>query len=207
MGDKIDFKKENKNIYSPKNNPKIITIPKFLFLMIEGVDARPESKDFQEAIQALFSVAYKIKFTVKKEQQFDYTVMPLEGLWWAEDMQDYLDYNKENWRWTLMIRQPDFITPILFTRALSEVKRKIKNSALEKIKLENYTEGLCVQMMHIGPFATEHEDIIAMHKLITNQGGTYDGQFQKHHEIYLNDFRKTAPEKLKTILRQPFILK
>lgn len=205
MSDKIDYKKELKQFYKVGKKPEIITVPSFNFLTINGVDARPESDNFQNAIQALFGVSYKAKFISKKELGKDYTVMPLEGLWWADDMDDFINGNKEHWQWTLMIFQPDFITGDIINEAIQVVKKKNANSALDKLRLDPYEEGLSAQILHVGPFSEEHENILKIHELIERNGGSFDGKVHKHHEIYLSDFRKTAPEKLRTIIRQPFI--
>ena len=200
--EKQDFKKVFKSLYNPSSKePSCIEIPSMQFLMIDGMDARPESKDFQEAITALFSVSYKTKFSIKKSRGTDYAVMPLEGLWWAKDMADFTTGKKENWNWTLMIMQPDFVTQADISNAIADSNEKAPKSALSKLRLEKFAEGWSGQLLHIGPFSTEHANIMRIHDLIKSQGGTLTG---KHHEIYLSDFRKTSPEKLKTVLRQPF---
>ncbi|MFC1569235.1 GyrI-like domain-containing protein [bacterium] len=203
---KIDLKKELKYLYNPsKTNPEIINIPEFQYLMIDGTDARPESQGFQSAIQALFGVSYKTKFQIKKSKNQDYVVMPLEGLWWAEDMNDFIRGDKQNWKWTLMIMQPDFVEKVDILEAIETVKKKEDTEALNELRLKTLNEGLSAQIMHIGPFSEEHQNILKVHQLIEEQHGVFNGQVQKHHEIYLSDFRRTAPEKLKNIIRQPFI--
>lgn len=205
--EKLDFKKELKRFYNPSaKQPEIVEVPEFQFLMIDGVDARPESEGFQQAIQALFSVSYKTKFAIKKAKNIDYGVMPLEGLWWADDMDDFLNGNKAKWKWTLMILQPDFVTQHDITESIQAARKKEPTEALNRLRLTHFKEGLAAQIMHIGPFSEEHDNIMKLHDLIKSQGGHFDGQAHvyKHHEIYLSDFRKTAPEKLKTVLRQPF---
>lgn len=204
---KLDFKKELNRFYNPSaKEPEIVEVPEFQFLMIDGVDARPESEGFQRAIQALFSISYKTKFAIKKSRNLDYVVMPLEGLWWADDMDDFISGNKERWKWTLMILQPDFVTQQDIDDAIQAAQKKELNEALNHLRLERFKEGFAAQIMHIGSFSEEHDNIMKLHDLIKSQGGHFDRQVekQKHHEIYLSDFRKTAPEKLKTVLRQPF---
>lgn len=204
--EKVDFKKKWKQYYNPSaTQPEIVEVPEFQFLMIDGMDARPESRAFQNAIQALFSVSYKTKFTIKRARNTDYIVMPLEGLWWADDMQDFIKYNKAGWKWTLMILQPDFVTQNDIQQAIDDARKKEANESLNYLRLERFKEGFAAQIMHIGPFSEEHDNIIKLHNLIKSQGRYFDGQVQKHHEIYLSDFRKTAPEKLKTVIRQPFL--
>jgi len=202
--EKLDLKKTEKEYYKPGRKPEIIEIPEFKFLMVQGTDARPESEDFQNAITTLYSVSFTAKFMSKNEPGRDYTVMPLEGLWWADDMNVFEKGEKEKWSWTLMIRQPDFITQEIIKRAVTRAKEK-KNIAAEKLKLTKYKEGLSAQIMHIGPFSEEKPNILLLHELINKEGGKFNGQKQKHHEIYLSDFRRTAPEKLRTIIRQPFL--
>ncbi|MDX1941537.1 MAG: GyrI-like domain-containing protein [Saprospiraceae bacterium] len=205
--EKLDFKKEFKRFYNPSaKEPEIVEVPEWQFLMIDGKDARPESKDFQEAIQALFSVSYKTKFAIKKSQNIDYGVMPLEGLWWSDDMDDFINGNKANWQWTLMIMQPNFVTQDDINDAIQTASKKEPTEALNHLRLEKFKEGLSAQIMHIGPFSEEHDNIMKLHDLIKSQGGHFDRQahIYKHHEIYLSDFRRTAPEKLKTVIRQPF---
>lgn len=203
MTNKIDFKKEYKKLYNPSYKaPETIEVPAFKFLMIDGKGIGNE--EFQSSIEALFGVSYKVKFTIKKEKGIDYVVMPMEGLWWADDMKAFINGSKETWKWTLMIMQPDFITFEIIHKAIKEVKNKKNNERLDHLRFENYEEGLSGQIMHIGPFSEEHQNIRRIHKLIEENGGKFDGKINKHHEIYLSDFRKTAPEKLKTVLRQSF---
>jgi hypothetical protein len=203
--EKLDLKKEFKDYFKPSSKePQLVVVPNWQFLMIDGINAKPESQDFQQAIQLLFSLSYKIKFSYKKLGEVDYKVMPLEGLWWADDINDFVEGKKENWKWTMMIMQPEFITPKDLTNAIDIAHKKDPSLPFEKIRLENFEEGNCVQIMHIGPFSEEHANIMKIHSKIKELNGSFDGKIQKHHEIYLSDFRRTAPEKLRTILRQPF---
>jgi hypothetical protein len=202
---KIDYKKDLKTFYKPSAKmPEIVDVPAFQFLMIDG-RGTTESAEFKSAIQALFGVSFKAKFLVKKQKSFDYVVMPLEGLWWADDMQDFVRGDKEQWKWTLMIFQPDVVDREIFDEAVREAARKEDSKALHALRLESYEEGLSAQIMHIGPFSEEHKNILKLHDSIREQGGRFDGKRQKHHEIYLSDFRKVDPQKMKTVLRQPFI--
>lgn len=200
---KIDLKKKLKQYYNPKTIPEIIEIPTMQYLMMDGKGAI-EDKEFQESIEALFSVSYKAKFNSKKNLNFDYAVMPLEGLWWSDDMNDFVSSNKDKWKWTLMIMQPEEITAKIIESSIEEVAKKKNSEALSRIKLEKFSEGKSIQMMHVGPFSEEHKNIIKMHKMIEENKGWFDGKIHKHHEIYLSDFRKVDPKKMKTILRQPF---
>lgn len=200
---KIDFKKEFKQFYRPKQKEELVVIPVFNYLMIDGEDATLGSEQFQLSIQALFAVSYKAKFLSKSKLNRDYTVMPLEGLWWADNMDDFISGKKENWKWTLMIFQPSFISLEIIDEAIIENQKK-KLKLLDKIRLEKYEEGKSAQIMHIGPFSEEHSNIQKIHNLILENGGEIDGKKRKHHEIYLSDFRKCDPAKMKTIIRQPY---
>ena len=202
MPHKIDFKKELKELYTPSAKEiSVVKVPKLNFLSINGKGDPNTSQEYKEAIEALFSVAFKIKFTAKKELGKDYAVMPLEGLWWAEDMSKFSLDNKSSWLWKSLIMQPDFITQKIFQKAVDEVKAKKNLPALGKIKFETLDEGLSAQILYIGPFSEEKATIQRIHDFIQEQGGS---PTQKHHEIYLSDPRKTPPAKLKTIIRQPF---
>jgi hypothetical protein len=202
MPRKIDFKKDLKALYAPSaKEVSVVNVPKLSYLSIDGKGDPNTSQDFKEAVEALYPVAYKIKFTAKKELGKDYTVMPLEGLWWAGDMRKFSTEDKSSWLWKVLIMQPDFITPAAFQTAVDEVKAKKNLPGLNKIRLEALEEGQSAQILYIGPFANEGPTIARIHDYIKNLGGSLT---QKHHEIYLSDMRRTAPEKLKTIIRQPF---
>ena len=203
---KIDFKKHFKEYYSPSTKKvSFVTVPSFQYLMIDGKGTPGESEDYKNAIETIYPVTYKIMFLNKKTNpDKDYKVMPLEGLWWADDMDDFVRGNKENWIFTLMIMQPDFITRDLFEQAKAEVKKKKNIKTIDKLRLMEYEEGLCAQLLHIGPYSEEGPNINRIHTEIEARGGKFDGQDLKHHEIYLSDFRRTDPVKLKTVLRQPY---
>ena len=206
MNSKLDLKKKYRELYSPPGkDPVVVDVPPLKYLMIDGINAEPESEGFQNGIQALFSVSYKTKFISKKQLGSDYVVMPLEGLWWADDMNDFTAGKKETWRWTLMILQPGFVTPGLIDSAIDASGGKAPEKSLEKLRLEELCEGLSAQIMHIGPYSEEHSNIMKIHEFIRSKNGSFEGTIQKHHEIYLSDFRKTPPERLKTVLRQPFV--
>jgi hypothetical protein len=200
---KIDFKKEFKALYLPSAKEVVsVDVPSMNFLMIDGMGDPNKSKDYQDAIEALYSVSYTIKFMIKKGKiGHDYGVMPLEGLWWADDMADFLKMKKDLWRWTAMIMQPDFITREMYEQASDEAGKKKELPALSKMRFENFHEGKSAQILYIGSFAAEGPTIKKIHDYITASGHKLR---DKHHEIYLSDFRRAAPEKLKTIIRQPF---
>jgi len=198
--DKIDLKKELKNLYNPSTKEvTFVDVPAMNFLSVNGEGA-PTSLLYSEAIEALFSLAYTLKFMVKKTKGIDYAVMPLEGLWWVEDMTKFNADRKEEWKWTAMIMQPKYVTVDDFASAIEQVKKKKKPVALPKVKFESFNEGLSAQIMYIGPFSAEGPTIAKIHTYIQNSGHSPSG---KHHEIYLNNPAITTPEKLKTILRQP----
>lgn len=203
---KIDLKKENKELYNPsKKEPSIVEVPQMNFLMIDGQGDPNTSKEYQDAMETLFPVSYKTKFISKKEKSQDYVVMPLEGLWWVENMEDFSIEDKSSWNWTAMIRQPDFITKSIINNAIEEVKEKKNPAALSKIRFESLLEGLSAQIMHIGPYSEEGPTVEKLHNFIHEKGYEFDGSVpgEKHHEIYLSDIRRTKPERLKTIIRQP----
>jgi hypothetical protein len=199
---KIDFKKNLKHLYKP--SPKevmMVNVPEMNFIMIDGMGDPNTSQEFQNAVEALFGVSYALKFMIKKGQQgIDYGVLPLEGLWWADDMSQFNVGNKDDWKWTLMIMQPEWITTALFNRAIDQVNKKKGLVSLSKFHFSSYNEGKSAQIMHVGPFSEEGPTVDKIHQFIEDQGSKISG---KHHEIYLNDFRRTAPEKLQTIIRQP----
>ena len=205
---KIDFKKEFKNLYNPPaNEPVMVEVPTLNYLMIDGAGDPNTSREAREAIEALFSLAYSLKFIIKKQKGIDYGVMPLEGLWWTDDMAEFSTANKDIWKWTYMIMQPEYINKDLVNVATAEVKRKKNLPALPKIRFAAFEEGLSAQIIHIGPFSEEGPTIEKLHKFIEGKSYTFDGLLQKHHEIYLSDIRKVSPEKMKTVLRQPVVSK
>lgn len=199
---KIDFKKELKQLYhSSAKNVEIVVVPKMNFLMIDGEGDPNNSPLFQEAVEALFSVSYTLKFMIKKGASgVDYGVLPLEGLWWADDMSQFSIGKKGDWKWTMMIMQPEHVTRELVKTAVEEVQKKKNPVALPKLRFETFAEGKAAQIMHIGPFSEEGPTIQKVHEHIKASGGRLSG---KHHEIYLSDIRKAAPGKWKTIIRQP----
>jgi hypothetical protein len=199
---KKDFKKELKDFYTaPTKDVSEVDVPAFDFVMVDGSGDPNTSEEFKEAIQMLYKFSYTLKFKVKKsDKAIDYGVMPLEGLWWAEDMNDYMTGNRNTWKWTLMIMQP-FIDTSVFEDVKVEIGKKAKLPALSRLRLEKYHEGPSVQIMHVGPYAAEAENIKKLHDHIRESGHELSG---KHHEIYLSDARRVDPAKMKTLLRQPY---
>jgi hypothetical protein len=198
---KIDFKKELKHLYRPSVKEFVVVdVPPMQFLMIDGHGDPNTAQEYQDAVEALYGVAYKLKFMSKKEKGMDYVVPPMEGLWWVGNMEEFTTEDKSAWDWTMMIMQPEWITQEMFEEALKQVEKKKGLPALPRLRLEAYHEGLSVQIMHIGSYDAEAPTIARMHTFIDENGYEPAG---KHHEIYLGDPRKIAPEKLKTVLRQP----
>ena len=201
---KTDFKKELKGYYSGVSSkaPIIVDVPPLNFLMIDGQGYPGTSQEYIEALETLYPLSYTLKFIMKKKGK-DYVVMPLEGLWWAENMDVFTDTymeKKDEWLWTSMIMQPDFITQELVDQAIEEVRKKKEPPALDKVRFERYNEGLSVQILYFGSYSDEGPIIERMHQYAEEQGYRLRG---KHHEIYLSDPRRTKPERLKTIIRQP----
>ncbi len=207
----LDLKKDLKAFYKPSaKKVEFIEVPRFNFLMIDGaIEPGMEpgnSPMFEENMQALYGAAYTLKFTFKKREinPVDYPVMALEGLWDARDGKFSIDV-KDNWDYTLMILVPEIITPADFEEALAQMrKKKGDQPGYARLRLDSYEEGLCVQTMHIGPYATELETLERMQAFMA-ENGYHDlvGSGGKHHEIYLGDPRRATPEKLKTVLRHP----
>ncbi len=201
---KIDLKKTYAKLYkAAAKKSELVAAPTLNYLMCDGYGNPNNSVQFQDAVSALYTLSYTLKFMIKKgTQQIDYGVMPLEGLWWTDNMSNFSTLDKAAWKWTLMILQPDFITADLFEAARKIALKKKKTPMLEDIRSEQMTEGECAQILHLGPYSTEGPTVERLHVFIKDSGYELTG---KHREIYLNDMRRTAPEKLKTIIRQPVI--
>ena len=200
--EKVDFKKKLKHLYKPTTRKvEIVEVPPMNFLMVDGIGDPNTSQSFSDAIEALFPLAYTLKFMIKKgDTGIDYGVLPLEALWWADDMSAFTAGNKDTWKWTLMIMQPELITREMIKEAMTEVERKKNPVSLPLIRFESFEEGKVAQTLHIGPFSEEGPTIERIHLFIEDEGSQRTG---KHHEIYLSDIRRAAPEKWKTVVRQP----
>ena len=204
----FDFKKEYKEFYLPKNKPSIVTVPKMNYIAVRGSgDPNAEGGEYKESIGLLYGIAFTIKMSKMGDHRidgyFDYVVPPLEGFWWQQGMTG-IDYNhKEKFEWISVIRLPDFVAKADFEWAKEEATKK-KKTDFSKVELFSYDEGLCVQCMHIGSYDDEPATIDAMHEFIKKEGYVLDITDKRiHHEIYLSDARKVAPEKLKTVIRHP----
>jgi len=203
MKEKIDFKKEYKFLFSASaKEPQKVEVPAFKYLMIDGQGDPNTAPEFSEKIQVLYSLAYTMKFMLKQgSPAVEFVVPPLSGLWCAEDITAFSAGRKHEWLWTLMIMQPDAITPELLANAKAKLAaKKPELLSVERARLEVLHEGLAAQILHIGPYSAEGPTIARLHDFMKENGYTFNG---KHHEIYLGDPRRCQPEKLKTIIRQP----
>ncbi|MBU2699964.1 hypothetical protein Ga0466249_001056 [Sporomusaceae bacterium BoRhaA] len=199
--DKMDYKKQLKEIYSASAKQcSIVTVPKMNFLMMDGKGDPNQSVEFQAAIQALFSVSYTIKFMLKKSQKMDYGVLPLEGLWWCDPIENFHIEKKDLWQWTLMMMQPECVNQEIYHEAAEKVRHEKKLLSINELRFEGYDEGLAVQILHVGPFSAEGPTVDKLHEFIAASGYQLNN---KHHEIYLSDTRCSNPQNWKTIIRQP----
>ena len=204
----FDYKKEYKEFYMPKNKPEIVQIPPMNYIAVRGKgNPNVEGSEYKQSIGLLYGIAFTIKMSKKSSHQiagyFDYVVPPLEGLWWQENIKG-IDYSrKEDFHFISMIRLPDFVTKEDFEWAIGEAEKK-KKEDFSKVEFLTYNEGLCVQCMHIGAYDDEPATVELMHSFMTAEGYELDiTDARFHHEIYLSDARRVAPEKLKTVIRHP----
>ncbi len=204
----FDYKKEYKEFYMPKDKPSIVTVPRMNYIAVRGSgDPNMEDGEYKRAVGLLYAIAFTIKMSKKGshkiEGYFDYVVPPLEGFWW-QDGTDGIDYgHKEDFQWISVIRLPDFVTEEEFRWAVKEATEK-KKKDFSKVRFMSIDEGLCVQCMHIGSYDNEPATVSMMHKFMEQQGYILDITDKRlHHEIYLSDARKVAPDKLKTVIRHP----
>jgi len=196
----FDYKKEYKHLYfPPQGRFTWVDVPPLSYLMLDGHGDPNKSPEYQAAVEALYSLAYTLKFMLKP-LGVEYSVPPLEGLWWVENMAEFSELAKDRWDWRMMILQPVLVTPEQLEQARAQALRKKGQPALERVRLELYHEGKAAQITYLGAYADEGPTIAALHDFIHEQG--YE-RAEKHHEIYLGDPRRTAPEKLKTVIRQP----
>lgn len=197
---KLDLKQTHKNIYRASAKAvSVVDVPSFNYLMIDGHGDPNTSPLYKACVEALFSLSYALKFAVKKRMAIDYAVMPLEGLWWTDNPQENLQ-DKSRWQWTMLIVQPDMVTAELVEHLRAETSKKKDLPQLTNLRFETWTEGKVAQILHRGAYKDEAPTIAMLHDSILEQGYRFRG---KHHEIYLKDPSRSAPEKLETILRQP----
>ncbi len=202
MTDKVDFKKTLDGYRAQRGRFRLVDVPDLQYLMVDGHGDPNTSPAFAEAVEALYPVAYKVKFASKRDLGRDYVVPPLEGLWWADDMDSFtVARDKSRWDWTLLLMVPDWIDETMFTTAVEQTGAKHQPARLGDVRFQTVSEGRCVQTLHVGSFDDE-ADVLARlhHEFIPAHGLRMAGT---HHEIYLSDFRKVAPDKRRTILRQP----
>jgi len=216
MAEKVDYRLDNKELYQPSKEPAIISVPEILFLKVDGQgNPNQEGGEYQKAVEVLYALTFTIKMSSKGSKSlpgyFEYAVPPLEGLWWLKDDKD-TDFftSKERYLWSSMIRQPEFVTEEVLVWAKDEVRRKKPGVDVACARLITFAEGLCVQAMHVGPYAQEPETLAKMDTFILNSGLESDvgaslpnGMRRRHHEVYLGDPRRTKPENMKTVLRHP----
>ncbi|MFE9956853.1 GyrI-like domain-containing protein [Micromonospora sp. NPDC005299] len=202
MTNKTDFRKTLDAYQARQGRFRVVDVPDMSYLMIDGHGDPNTSPAFVEAVEALYPVAYKLKFASKRDLERDYVVPPLEGLWWAEDMSSFTSArDKSRWDWTLMLMVPDWIDQAMVGAAVEQARAKNRPARLDDVRLEPLSEGRCVQTLHVGSFDDEAVVLSHLHhEVIPAQGFRMAGT---HHEIYLSDFRRVAPEKQRTILRQP----
>jgi hypothetical protein len=191
-------------LYRATTTPQLVQVPPLRFVCLDGHGDPNTTPAYAAAVQALYSVSYAAKFALKKTGGPDFKVSTLEGLWWATDLSTFLTGDKSEWDWTMMIHQPDAVTGDLLAHLADEAAAKKSMPAARKLRLISFTEGAAAQVLHVGPYATEAPTIARLHEFIREQGFTFDGHRHKHHEIYLGDPRRSAPEKLRTIIRQPY---
>ena len=199
---RVDYKRELGPCYRATRTPAIVEVPELAFAMLDGRGDPNANPLFDKAVEALYGVAYAAKLAVKRQTGLTYAVMPLEGLWWTPDMQAFAVDDRSKWHWTVMIMQPAAVTADLFAAAREHAAARRPSDAVGRVRLESYAEGWAAQVLHVGPYATEGPTIVGLHAFIADRGFMPSG---KHHEIYLGDPRRTAPAKLKTILRQPVV--
>jgi hypothetical protein len=188
------------DLYRASSTPRLVELPPLAFLMIDGHGDPNTCSGYSDAVQALYALSYGLKFAIERSGGTRHRVGPLEGLWWAADPGAFLSGDKSSWDWTAMIRQPAEVTAALVEQVGADVGRKKALAALAAVRLEWFAEGSAAQLLHVGPYSSEGPSIARLHDFIAAQGRRLAG---KHHEIYLSDPRRAAPERLRTILRQP----
>ena len=197
---KIDLKRELGDLYRAHAEPTVVEVPELRFLMIDGHGAPDGPSGFREAVDALYATAYALKFRLRASDGRDYRVMPLEGLWWIPNARIWDFADKSDWDWTLMVLQPDAVTPEIVRAVQASVHAKRPLPALDRIRVESLHEGLCVQALHTGPWEAERRTLERLHAFVGASGFVPVG---KHHEIYLSDPGRVRPDRLRTIVRQP----
>jgi len=197
----IDLRRELSAVYSATREPAFVDVPELPYLMIDGHGDPDTDPAYADAVQALYSLAYTIRFALKRRPDpVDARVMPLEGLWWTPDMATFSTDDKSAWNWTMMITVPEQVTDAVVEDARAAAARKRPHAELHGVRLERFAEGRCAQVLHVGPYSAEGPTVAALHAFVAASGCTLSG---RHHEIYVGDPRRSAAETLRTILRQP----
>ena len=196
----LDLRHDLSALYRVGRRPVLVDVPELNCLMVDGRGDPNHSADYQHAVEALFTLSWTMRFALKRAGLLDFKVMPLEGLWWAPDMAVFSSAEKSAWHWTALIVQPDAVDATVLAEAQDAASGKKDLPALDAVRLERWTEGPSAQVLHIGPYSEEGPTIAGLHGFIEQSGLELRG---KHHEIYLGDPRRSAPEKLRTLIRQP----
>jgi hypothetical protein len=199
----VDLRRELRGLYSATATPTVVEVPELPFLMIDGHGDPDTAPAYADAVQALYSVAYTVRFALKRgPSAVDAPVMPLEGLWWTPDMADFSVKDKGAWDWTMMILLPPQATADVVDGARAAAAEKKQFQSISRVRLERHADGLSAQILHVGPYSAEGPTVEKLHAFIAGRGCALSG---KHHEIYLGDFRRSAPQRLRTIIRQPMV--
>ncbi|MCC9174213.1 GyrI-like domain-containing protein [Arthrobacter sp. zg-Y179] len=200
--EKFDLKRSYPELYAPRGGDfTLVDVPIMHYLAVDGHGDPNTSPEYTRALECLYPVAYSLKFASKDELEADFTVGPLEGLWRAEDPEAFVRRDKSAWEWTMLIAQPEWITPEMVDAAVASVEAKKKLPGLEQVRLQTLTEGLAAQILFVGPYDAEGPVLSRLHdSWMPERHLTFNGD---HHEVYLSDPRRAAPEKLRTVLRQP----
>lgn len=196
----VDYKREFSELYHQSEEVSLVEVPPLDYLTVDGAGDPNTSAEFADAVETLCPLSYAIRGIVMDEQAIESVVMPLEGLWWTEDVTAFDVGNKEDGQWTLMIVQPEHVSEDVVDRAREDVREKKDPPALSEVRYETFEEGLSAQTLHLGPFSEEGPTVERLHAFIAENGYSRRGT---HHEIYLSDVRRTDPERLRTIVRQP----
>jgi hypothetical protein len=193
---------DDKALYQPPVDPVLVQVPPFEFVMIDGSGDPRTSPDYQAAVAALYAVSYPVVITLKRAGRLDLKVRSLEGLWWADNLSVFQPASEDRalWRWTMMIRQPDDVPDDVYDAAIATMAKKLGQAVAARVRIERFDEGLCAQLMHHGPYTGEGPSIARLHDFAAAQGLRLRSH---HHEIYLSDPRKSAPQKMRTVLRHP----
>lgn len=197
---KIDFKREDRELYSPTGHPVLVDVPEFQFLMVDGCGRPGRSREFEAGVELLYTLSYILKFSLKRTIGLDWVVAPLEGLWTPEEGLVASATGAGDWQWTLMIRQPDQLTPAHLDQARQQAGARPECVPAARARLERFAEGRCAQLLHVGPYEEEGPSLDLLREFVHAEGFEPHG---RHHEIYLSDPARTAPERLRTVLRQP----